>query len=279
MQDNNEFYIGWQKTAPTSYQKKMKAFILGLCFIVPTIAVLLVYSQMPVAVSTFEFGKLSQLEGILETQPIPCLKMPIGKTSDGKDRYQRVLLVGFGKIGAAPTLQAIAQAQGTDLNGKSLKLEGSLIYYDGLPALELTNGTKAFVGFSDLPTPNSTVQVLDNSTLRGEILDPKCYLGVMKPGEGKPHRSCAIRCISGGIPPFFKTINSQDERQYYFLLDANGKPIHQQVAQYVADEVQLCGSIEQWDNWYILKVDLQQGIQKIKPYWAKGQDLAMCWGE
>jgi hypothetical protein len=144
--------------------------------------------------------------------------------------------------------------------------------------LELTNGIKAFIGFSTLTLPTQDAQVLGNSTLRGEILDPKCYLGVMKPGEGKPHRSCAIRCISGGIPPFFKTVNLQDERQYFFLLDADGNPIHQQVAQYVADEVQLCGSIEQWDNWYILKVDLQQGIQKIKPHWAKGQDLAMCWG-
>ena len=29
-----------------------------------------------------------------------------------------------------------------------------------------------------------------------------CFLGVMKPGRSKPHRACAVRCISGGIPPF-----------------------------------------------------------------------------
>jgi hypothetical protein len=37
----------------------------------------------------------------------------------------------------------------------------------------------------------------------GEIVDSKCYLGVMNPGNGKVHRDCAARCISGGIPPAF----------------------------------------------------------------------------
>jgi hypothetical protein len=28
-------------------------------------------------------------------------------------------------------------------------------------------------------------------TLTGEIVDSKCYLGVMNPGQGKVHRDCA----------------------------------------------------------------------------------------
>jgi len=39
--------------------------------------------------------------------------------------------------------------------------------------------------------------------LTGEIVDSKCYFGVMNPGAGKVHRDCAVRCISGGIPPAF----------------------------------------------------------------------------
>lgn len=30
----------------------------------------------------------------------------------------------------------------------------------------------------------------------------------MKPGEGKAHRACAIRCIAGGIPPVSTTIEA-----------------------------------------------------------------------
>ena len=40
-------------------------------------------------------------------------------------------------------------------------------------------------------------------SLSGEIVDSKCFLGVMRPATGKVHRACAIRCISGGVPPAF----------------------------------------------------------------------------
>ena len=43
--------------------------------------------------------------------------------------------------------------------------------------------------------------VAERVMLRGEIVDSKCYLGVMNPGEGTVHRDCAARCLSGGLPP------------------------------------------------------------------------------
>ena len=33
----------------------------------------------------------------------------------------------------------------------------------------------------------------------------KCYLGVINPGNGKVHRDCAVRCLSGGVTPVFAT--------------------------------------------------------------------------
>jgi hypothetical protein len=44
---------------------------------------------------------------------------------------------------------------------------------------------------------------MTKGNLRGEIVDTKCYLGVMTPGEDKVHRGCAVRCISRGVPPAF----------------------------------------------------------------------------
>jgi hypothetical protein len=49
-------------------------------------------------------------------------------------------------------------------------------------------------------------------TLRGEIIDPKCYIGAMKPGGGKTHKACAQLCLSGGIPPMLVTRNRQARR-------------------------------------------------------------------
>jgi hypothetical protein len=44
---------------------------------------------------------------------------------------------------------------------------------------------------------------LGEMQLTGEIVDSKCFFGVMNPGAGKVHRDCAARFISGGIPPAF----------------------------------------------------------------------------
>lgn len=273
----DEFYIGWQDKAPESYGKKVKTTVLRLLLLVPVVGALLVLSQQPFADSTYEIAQFRTLEGILITAPIPCLKMPVGVDQNGVQQFKRVLLIGFGKKSATPTLDEIEQMQGQSLQGKGVQLEGKLIYYDGTLAMELSKGAAAFKGFKTIQDAPSFQQTIGEATLRGEILDPKCYLGVMRPGQGKPHRSCAIRCIEGGIPPFFKVATKDDARQYFFVLDADGQPLKEKIAPYVADEVQLCGTVEQWDDWYVVKTDLTQGFQLLMPHWARGQDIPMCY--
>jgi hypothetical protein len=75
----------------------------------------------------------------------------------------------------------------------------------------------------------------------------------MKPGEGKTHRSCAIRCISGGIPPVVKS-NSSD---YFLLVNENMKPINSEVLAIVGDQVNLDGEVVELDDWKILKVNAE----------------------
>jgi hypothetical protein len=53
------------------------------------------------------------------------------------------------------------------------------------------------------PPPALTPRVARARTLRGEIVDSKCFLGVMNPGERTVHRDCATRCLSGGVPAMF----------------------------------------------------------------------------
>jgi hypothetical protein len=173
-------------------------------------------------------------------------------------------------------LHALKKQLKQSIAGKALRLKGKLIYFDGVLALELGGQATLFQGFSKLKNTPTLPVILGKSQLNGEILDPKCYLGVMRPGEGKPHRSCAIRCIAGGIPPFFKSRTKEDYHQYFFVLDKDGRPINQEIAPYVADEVQICGQIEQWDNWYVLKADLKDGFYRINPFWAKGRVVSMC---
>ena len=70
------------------------------------------------------------------------------------------------------------------------------------------------------------VKDLGITKIKGEIIDPKCYFGVMKPGEGKPHRDCAIRCILGGISPMLAVKNEKGEANYYLLASSDGGSIN-----------------------------------------------------
>ena len=56
-------------------------------------------------------------------------------------------------------------------------------------------------------------------------MDSKCYLGVMNPGSGKVHRDCAVRCISGGIPPVFATSDFNGSPTIFLLTGLDQKPL------------------------------------------------------
>ena len=75
--------------------------------------------------------------------------------------------------------------------------------------------------------------------LTGEIVDSKCYFGVMNPGNGKVHRDCAVRCLSGGIPPAFLVRDSAGTAQT--LLLGNWK---RELLEHVAEAVTLHGRLE-----------------------------------
>lgn len=269
MNQQDQFYIGWQEKSPTSYASKVRSFVWLLLVIFILSAGLLVLSQKGFEDSKFELGQLTQIEGILVKEPAPMLKVFQNGTINS------VVLIGFGKFDALKDLEAIEEEQGS-LEGQSITLEGTLIYYKGKTLLELTKGTKAFISKG---TASTNFQVTKNTfgdvSLVGEILDPKCALGVMKPGSGKPHRSCAIRCISGGIPPVFRITNEKGEENYCILVGADGERINEAVLPQVADQVRICGQLEQQDDWLVLYANPQTDILTIKPHWMLA-DIPMC---
>ncbi len=280
MSDKNfnqqNFYIGWQEKAPTPYARAVKRFVGMAVILVLLTATLLVLTQRGFVDSVFELGKLSTHEGILVKAPVPMLKVPAGSKANGTPLYNSMLLVGFGKFGAEATLAEIEEAQEQDLGGKMIKLEGTLIHYQGKKALELTKGVNAFVSFSEDKVDYQKQKISFGLVrFRGEILDAKCALGVMKPGYGKPHRSCAVRCISGGIPPILRVTKKTGEANYCIVVMENGQPANEELLTFVADQVQLCGRLEQQDDWLVLYTDPKSDIYRLNPYWIQGE-IPMC---
>jgi hypothetical protein len=181
--------------------------------------------------------------------------IPLGNDIQGKELYQTALLVGFGKSGADTFTQALGITKNRE--GSKVRLTGSLIYGDGKTLLQLDESSTLTFLEGYLPIV-STPYAEQTLSLSGEIVDPKCYFGVMKPGEGKAHRSCAIRCIAGGIPPVFKT----DSSGYFLLVNENREPISSEIAALVGDYITLPGKAMRWNDWTILSVDSQM-IQQL----------------
>ena len=88
--------------------------------------------------------------------------------------------------------------------------------------------------------------------MTGEIVDSKCYFGVMNPGNGKVHRDCAARCISGGIPPMFVAKDSSGVSKSLVLAGV----VNRQVMEYVAEPVKIGGRLVRSGRLLILETDV-----------------------
>jgi hypothetical protein len=86
-------------------------------------------------------------------------------------------------------------------------------------------------------------------------VDSKCFLGVMNPGQLTPHRACAIRCISGGVPPVLLVRQKAGPATYLLLVSDDGKPVNKQVLELVAEPVEITGEVERQGELLILKAD------------------------
>jgi hypothetical protein len=242
----DDFYIGYLDKAPKNSMRRVRIFVILLALIMPLSAWWMVSHQRGFSTGEFEFGNLSEFEGTLIYGPVPRLQ-----TED-----KTILLIGYGKFGAESSL-------GINLDSDAVlypqpvkaKLRGTLIQRDGYALLELTEGEKSLLltaGDEVLDLP--TLQANEAVELDGEIIDPKCYFGVMKPGEGKPHRSCAIRCISGGIPAVLH-VRENEEDVYYIIRGENNEQVNASLLDYVGRRISVKGLAGDLNEWKLLRIN------------------------
>jgi hypothetical protein len=98
---------------------------------------------------------------------------------------------------------------------------------------------------------------LGETTLTGEIVDSKCYLGVMNPAQGKVHRDCAARCISGAIPPAFIVRDASGESHTLMLVGDDGRKLHREILDYVAEPVRISGRLSRVGSTLVFSADLR----------------------
>jgi len=249
MEKNDEFYVSYidgslgQKTKRT-----IKRFALASVLVVILGSLIFSFTQKPFKNSSFELTSATKITGVFHQNPYPMLRVEIAKNT-----YKNILLLGFGKSSANPFLEKL-QNEVKDLNGKEISIEGNLIYYNGKTLIQITNDEKVVLE-NDKKKATPKKELISKMTLQGEIIDPKCYFGVMKPGKGKIHRSCAVRCISGGIPPVLATTDKNNMSQYFLLTDLQGQPINKAVLPFIGKPSEIKGVVEKMEDWFILKIN------------------------
>jgi len=252
----DDFYIGWMPSPPTSFSNYTRKAVIVVIGLIVFVAVLLSQQQKQFSTAVFEFGKRTEITGIYQNFPVPSIRVITEHDVAGNSTYITIPLTGYGKFGAEGTIAALEKQNQIQLQNREITISGTLLYSDGKTLLQIDEHDKPLLKWSNevYPTEHS-VQELGDMDLTGEILDPKCYFGVMKPGHGKPHKDCAIRCIAGGMSPVLYVRNEKGESNYYLLLDKNGKKINQELKDHVAEPLRLQARAVRYDDWVILYVD------------------------
>ena len=235
--EREEFYVGYLPTAPRRIGKLVRNLCLGLFAVVVAVALLLVFGLHKLPLSVFEFGQYRAFAGIIQAKPYPTLLVREGNS------LVQYLLVAEGKHGADVA----------SFDGKQVTLKGARIYRAGMTMIEVVSGSVQAAndaGAATLPMTD-----LGTFTLVGEIVDSKCYLGVMNPGNTKPHRECAALCISGGIPPLFVARDAAGNKVALQLVSSKGEPVNQDVLEMVAEPIEITGQVWREGDQLLLKAD------------------------
>lgn len=77
----------------------------------------------------------------------------------------------------------------------------------------------------------------------------------MNPGHLTPHRGCAVRCISGGIPPVLLVQHASAPPTTYLLVSNDGSAVNKQVLDMVAEPIEITGDVLQQGSLKILRAN------------------------
>jgi hypothetical protein len=248
---NDEFYIGWADKAPATIGSRVRWAVVLLLLTSFVLGTGLALTQRTIGVSVFEWGKLKEFSGILQGQPYPHLLVPRPGFGVGQAEFSSYYLVNPFKYGLNP--QTV-----TRFDGGPVSLKGTLIYRGNQTMIEVAGDSikpvPAMEGLMSVSRTTNPV-ALGRQILIGEIVDSKCYLGVMNPGQLTPHRACAIRCISGGIPPILLVRQTNGSALHFLLVSSDGRPVNKEVLEMVAEPVQITGEVVRQGDLLILRAD------------------------
>jgi hypothetical protein len=165
------FFIGWLPM-PAPYRRVLLPVAVGLVLAAAATAATLALLQRDPGTGDWQAAAVRTFDGVVFARPYALLRVP------GEGTF---LLVEEGKFGA---LERVAPLVEGHPEGRAVRVRGTVLQRDGRSMLELVAGDDGLRPLSageasglslGWPAP---VLLAEEVTLRGEIIDPKCYLGV-----------------------------------------------------------------------------------------------------
>lgn len=185
--------------------------------------------------------------GWMVLDPYPVLHVPPSEEyPDGR----AIIFSGNGKIGI--------RSHAAKLEGLPAEVTGARLLRPGAGLEMLQAGgnnikpaeASALADFA--PPERVSVGTL---TLKGEIVDSKCYLGAMRPGQGKTHMACANLCIIGDVPPVLVVHRPDGPPDYLLLAGPDGKAVPSEVLDATSIMVEVTGEVFRQGLMIIMAVD------------------------
>lgn len=240
--DDDPFYVGYLPL-PSAHRRLLRWAVPAMLWSLVFIGFAVVWPQRSPGAGVWESGQPIERSGLLIASPYPILV-----SGTDVDSASVTILTEMGKRGA--------RERASEHDGTLVTVRGYRLHRDGREILELVPDADAIKADADQsrapalaaaarsrltppppPSPASTELV----TLTGEILDSKCYLGAMKPGDGKAHKACAMLCIRGGIAPMLFAVDASGRRWYWLVLSSDGLELDEGALSLVGERVEVSG--------------------------------------
>lgn len=230
MKPDDDFFVGYLPF-PKSLKIRYICITLALLLVSVVVATTLAGKQQAAGKGTWNVADATSITGRLSIAPYPIVH-----TGEGES----ILLVVQGKKNA--------DTLASKFDGELVIATGFEIQRGGWQMLELPATGAPIVALANPSEEEQAILIpevepLGEASVQGEIVDSKCFLGVMKPGSGKVHRACATLCLLGGLPPML-VVKTDDGRYGYLLVDTDSGSASRQLANQVAIPVTLTGDVE-----------------------------------
>ena len=245
----DDFYVNYLPS-PASYIRFTRAVAVVLLALFAGFGIAFATSRRDPGPAIWDDSAAATFTGVAQADPYPTLLLtePTGNIPAGTT----LLIVEVGKRGASARIRP--------LDGRTVKLTGFLLSRGIRRMLELEESPAALTDLGPAPrVPDAKEAGVE---LTGEIVDSKCYLGAMKPGDGRTHKECAMLCISGGVPPMLVTRNVAGEPSFYLLADERGVAHGPAILPLVADPVRVIGTIVKRGDLSIIRC-IQSDISRL----------------